>query len=103
MHAAQQILIAQRPDHTVYGGYWEFPGGKVEPGESTEACVAREVREELGLEVRPTTALPQIVHTYPHGRIRLCPWVCEVVPGSPEPRNLEVASHRWVTLEEIPW
>jgi mutator protein MutT len=101
--SAPQILIAQRPNHTVYGGYWEFPGGKVEPGESIEACIAREVREELGLEVRPTTGLPQIVHTYPHGRIRLCPWVCAVLPGSPEPRNLEVAAHRWVTLEEIPW
>ena len=45
-----RVLIAQRPEHKAHGGLWEFPGGKVEPGETPEACVVRELREELGVE-----------------------------------------------------
>jgi len=49
----REYLLAQRPPGKVYAGYWEFPGGKVEPGESVEAALRRELQEELGIEVQP--------------------------------------------------
>ncbi|MFN0161029.1 MAG: Nudix family hydrolase [Burkholderiales bacterium] len=64
-------LLAQRPAGKVYAGYWEFPGGKVEPGESEHAALVREIREELGIEVRH--AFPWIVrrHEYEHASVRI--------------------------------
>ncbi len=65
------FLLAQRPAGKVYAGYWEFPGGKVEPGEPLAAAIARELHEELGIEVE--IAHPWIVriYTYPHAKVRL--------------------------------
>jgi mutator protein MutT len=98
-----KVLITRRRVGTVYAGYWEFPGGKVEPGESPEDCAAREVREEVGLLVTPLRRLAVVEHTYEHGRVRLSAWVCrETEPGG-EAEPLEVADCRWCTLEEIPW
>lgn len=64
-------LLAQRPEGKVYAGYWEFPGGKVEPGESPFQAIRREIREELGVEV--ITAHPWLLrrHDYEHARVRL--------------------------------
>lgn len=98
-----KVLITRRSEDTVYAGYWEFPGGKVEPGESPEDCAAREVREEVGLAVKPVQRLAVVEHTYEHGRVRLNAWVCrEIAPGG-EPEPIEVADCRWCALEEIPW
>lgn len=65
------FLLAQRPAGKVYAGYWEFPGGKVEPGEPLAAALARELHEELGIDVE--IAHPWIVriYTYPHAKVRL--------------------------------
>jgi 8-oxo-dGTP diphosphatase len=65
------FLLAQRPEGKVYAGYWEFPGGKVEPGEQLAAALARELREELGIEVE--RAYPWIVqnYAYAHATVRL--------------------------------
>ncbi len=65
------VLLGQRPPSTFYGGYWEFPGGKIEPGESPRRALARELAEELGIRV--TRAYPWLVrdHTYPHAQVRL--------------------------------
>ena len=65
------FLLAQRPAGKVYAGYWEFPGGKVEPGEPLAAALARELHEELGIDVE--SAYPWIVqtYTYPHAKVRL--------------------------------
>jgi len=65
------FLLAQRPPDKVYAGYWEFPGGKVEPGEQLTDALARELHEELGIEVE--VAYPWIVrtYTYPHAHVRL--------------------------------
>jgi 8-oxo-dGTP diphosphatase len=66
-----QVLLGQRPGSKVYAGYWEFPGGKVEPGESTRDALVRELEEELGITVR--TAYPWLTQTftYPHATVRL--------------------------------
>jgi 8-oxo-dGTP diphosphatase len=66
-----QVLLAQRPAGKAYAGYWEFPGGKLEPGESPRAALSRELREELGLVVR--RAAPWLVqrYVYPHAHVEL--------------------------------
>ena len=66
-----QFLLAERPPGKVYAGYWEFPGGKVEAGESLHAALARELHEELGIEVDEATPWLTRVYTYPHATVRL--------------------------------
>jgi 8-oxo-dGTP diphosphatase len=86
-HADGRFLLAQRPAGKVYAGYWEFPGGKVEPGEDPERALGRELREELGIEVR--TAYPWItrIYTYPHGTVRLNFFRVTAWQGEPHPRE----------------
>jgi mutator protein MutT len=103
----QRVLIARRADHVVLGGFWELPGGKVEPGEAVEDCVMRELREELGVRVIVGQPLPPIEHDYDHGHVTLMPYYCKraSLPNDPdhEPRNLQVQEHRWVEPVELPW
>ncbi len=93
--AATAVLIARRPSGTVYADYWEFPGGKVHPGETPAAALIREFEEELGLQVVPGQVLPIIEHVYPHGHVRLHPFYCTCLPDA-VPQNRHVAEHRWV-------
>src|SRR5256885_9809071 len=74
---AGKVLVCQRKDDDTFGGYWEFPGGKQEDGETLEQCLARELREELNIAARPTTPLDPIVHDYPEALVRLHPFLCE--------------------------
>lgn len=95
-----RVLVAQRAPGRALAGKWEFPGGKVEPGEAPAACLARELREELGIEVEVGAALPPCVHHYGGPRaIRLIPFVCRVVGGEPHPH--EHSAIRWCTPDEI--
>jgi len=66
-----QFLLAERPLGKVYAGYWEFPGGKVEPGETRLAALVRELHEELGIEVDVATPWLTRIYTYPHATVRL--------------------------------
>lgn len=66
-----EVLLAQRPAGKVYAGYWEFPGGKVDSGETIAQALARELREELGIEIAGSTPWITQVFTYPHGTVRL--------------------------------
>lgn len=95
------VLITRRKPDTVYGGYWEFPGGKMDMGEDAASCVARELREEIGIEAEVFGVLSDAMHTYPHATVRLHPRLCRLTPDSPEPRNLHVAEHRWVRPAEL--
>lgn len=65
------VLLADRPVGKPYAGYWEFPGGKVEPGESVEAALARELHEELGVDIHGSEPWTVIEHDYPHAYVRL--------------------------------
>lgn len=98
--AGWRVLIARRPRDGVLGGYWEFPGGKLEAGETIRQCLVREFEEELAVTVAVTDALARIEHDYDHGRIRLHAFLCQHVAGEPE--ALAVAEHRWVPVAELP-
>ncbi len=95
------LLIAQRPANKHLALQWEFPGGKVEPGERPEAAIVREIKEELGCDILITRALPRFTHAYAVV-IEMIPFVCRLVPGSPEPRPLEHVALQWVTPAALP-
>ena len=69
------ILIAKRPEHLHQGGLWEFPGGKLEPGEGIEQALIREIQEEIGITVRPERPLIEIRHDYGDKKVRLDVWL----------------------------
>ncbi|MFM9957908.1 MAG: NUDIX domain-containing protein [Phycisphaerales bacterium] len=96
-------MITKRLANTVYPGYWELPGGKLEPGEGPDHAAAREAREELGIEIVVRAVLEPIEHTYEHARVRLFTCVASLAPQSPAPRNMQVAEHAWRGLDDLPW
>jgi A/G-specific adenine glycosylase len=93
------ILVAQRKQDAMLGGLWEFPGGKREEGETLEACLRRELQEELEITVEVGERLTKVKHGYTHFRITLYAFWCRLVKGTP--RCLDCADFRWVTLEEL--
>jgi mutator protein MutT len=94
-----RLLISQRLAEDTLGGYWEFPGGKVEPGEELKAALYRELVEELGIETEIGEEIYRIVHAYPDRDVRLYFFAARILSG--EPRALDVADFRWVTLAEL--
>jgi mutator protein MutT len=97
--AAGRILIAQRPAGKHLAGGWEFPGGKVEPGETRVAALARELNEELGIVVWQPRPLLRLRHAYPHGEVLLDVWVVRRYAG--EPRGLDGQQLHWCTQDEL--
>ncbi|SDT93336.1 Nudix family hydrolase [Halopseudomonas salegens] len=95
----QQILLARRPEHAHQGGLWEFPGGKLEQGESPYAGLCRELHEELGIQVSQARPLLDISHDYPDKQIRLDVWLVEAFSG--EPHGAEGQPVRWVNQQEL--
>lgn len=82
-----RVLIQRRPDEGLLGGLWEFPGGKVEPGETPAEAVRRELREELGIEVLPGELVDRVEHAYSHFRITLHAYRAPHLSGEPRPRR----------------
>ena len=77
-----KILIAQRPAGKARAGEWEFPGGKAEPGETVEAALAREIREELGCEIVPGPVWEVLRHDYPDLSVAVHFFPCRLAPGA---------------------
>ncbi|WP_454723151.1 MULTISPECIES: NUDIX domain-containing protein [Cupriavidus] len=88
-----RFLLAQRPAGKPYEGYWEFPGGKLEPGESVEAALARELHEELGIAVSQSVRWQVLEHDYPHAYVRL--HFCKVTAWSGELVGREGQAFSW--------
>ncbi|OWT75619.1 MULTISPECIES: Nudix family hydrolase [unclassified Achromobacter] len=89
-----QLLLGQRPEGKPWSGWWELPGGKLEPGETVLQALARELEEELGIRVTEATPWVTYVHVYPHTTVRLA--FCRVTQWEGEPRGLENQQLRWV-------
>jgi 8-oxo-dGTP diphosphatase len=94
-----RVLIAQRPPGKHLAGSWEFPGGKLEAGESQLDGLRRELREELGIELQQAQWLAQIQHDYPDRRVLLELWLVSAFDG--EPQSLDDQALRWVTAAEL--
>jgi len=94
-----KILVTTRPEHEVYGGLWEFPGGKKEEHETLEECLLREIKEELGIEIDINRFFTKIFHTYPNFSITLYVFFCSYKSGELKP--LPTVRYRWVTMEEL--
>jgi 8-oxo-dGTP diphosphatase len=93
-------LAARRGPTMRLPGRWEFPGGKLEPGETSGQALGREIEEELGIGIRLLRALTVVEHHYPDFSIRLHPWICEITRG--EPRPIEHGEIRWVDASALP-
>jgi mutator protein MutT len=94
-----RLLISQRPSGSHLAGLWEFPGGKLEPGETWEDCLARELKEELGIHVQFIRWFSEVTHPYPGRWIRLRFGVCRWVSG--QPQALGCAAFAWVLPGEL--
>ena len=96
---AGKILACQRSAETSLAGKWEFPGGKIEPSESAEAALRREILEELEVSISILKPLAIVRHRYPDFEIALSPFLC-VINGSELPNALEHSQIRWVNIAE---
>ncbi len=99
LDARQNILLTRRPDHVHQGGLWEFPGGKVEDGEDLASALARELREELGIEPLKTSPLIEIQHDYEDKSVLLDVHVVWRFRG--QPRGMEGQPMAWVPVSEL--
>ena len=96
---AGKLLIAQRFKDAHVGGMWEFPGGKREPSETFDECLGRELKEELGIDVKVHELVEEIVHDYPERKVLLRFYRCTLEKG--EPAALGCGDWRWITREEL--
>ena len=99
-----RVLVTRRSEHMPHPLKWEFPGGKLKPGETPEGCLIREIREELGVEISVIKLLPSVRYRYSDSLIKLIPFVCTIREG-----NIELKEHLdyyWVPrsqLESLDW
>lgn len=98
--SAGQLLACRRPEGKHLGGKWEFPGGKVEPGESPENALTRELQEELEIIITVDRPLNPVTHDYGRGPIKLIPFLCTISKGEPQPH--EHSELRWCPPSELP-
>jgi len=93
-----RYFIQQRPPEGLLGGLWEFPGGKIEPKETAEGCLYREVQEELGVKAKILRRLPIVKHAYTHFKVILYPFECRLDGGKIKKAD---TPYRWVRFEEF--
>lgn len=95
----QQVLLALRSSKQHQGGKWEFPGGKVEPGETVEAALARELQEELAITVLQARPFMQLNYTYPERQVKLDIWLVTDFSGTPA--GLEGQPLQWANVSDL--
>jgi A/G-specific adenine glycosylase len=98
-NAQGEILIDRRKQDGLLGGLWEFPGGKLEAGETIAECIVREIQEELGIAIAVGDELIVVEHSYTHFRVRLQVHHCQHLSGTPQ--AIECDEVKWVTLAEL--
>ena len=94
-----KLLIAQRHANAHLGGLWEFPGGKREANETSEECLAREIHEELGIEICVGSLFEEITHEYEKKTVHLKFFICKLLNG--EPQTLGCAAYKWIEKPEL--
>lgn len=94
-----KLLLTRRPQNAHLGGLWEFPGGKRRRGEPFKTCLRRELREELGIEVKVGELVEEITHAYPERTVRLRFFRCEWLAHEPRPLGCEEIA--WVSAREL--
>jgi A/G-specific adenine glycosylase len=99
MQSGRKVLIARRSEKGLLGGMWEFPGGKVEPGENLPDALVREINEELGIQIAVGQPCGVFRHAYTHFRIKLHAFFCCIISGEPQP--LQAEEIRWVNLADL--
>ena len=95
------VLLTQRKAGSHLAGHWELPGGKIEPREDPRAALARELREEIGVEVVVGAPFEVTSHAYPEKHVLLLFFEVTLAPGSPRPRAIDVADLRWARTQEL--
>lgn len=93
------VLVTQRSETMREPLLWEFPGGKVEPGETEEECLVREIREELSIKVQPLQRLTPVLRHMPEKTIELIPYICAFTGGVIH--LLEHRAYEWATCEDL--
>lgn len=99
VNEAGKILIDKRLPTGLMANLWEFPGGKIEAGETPQDCIIREIKEELGVTIEIDQHLIDITHSYSEFIVTLFVYICQLIEGNPQP--LECAEVRWVTPSEL--
>ena len=94
-----RVLVTQRSEKMAEPLLWEFPGGKMEPDETEEQCLAREIKEELNLEVQPLRRLTPVVHSTQTKTIELIPYICSCKGGTI--RLLEHLTYEWASYDRL--
>ncbi len=95
----EQVLITRRPDDKCHPGLWEFPGGKVEPGESPKEALCREICEELDAEILVMEIFEVVYYRYAWGPVLILAYNCQLLTKTLS--NLGVAEHRWVHPRDL--
>ena len=96
---AGAVLLGQRPEGKPYAGYWEFPGGKVESGETLFAALSRELQEEIDVRIDQADEFMVLEHDYPHAYVRL--HICLVKSWQGQPHGLENQALGWLNIKDI--
>lgn len=96
---SDRVLITRRPDDKSHAGLWEFPGGKIDPGESPEEALYREIREELDVEVQVDRIFEVAFYRYDWGPVLILAYHCHLLTNNL--RDIGVAEHRWVSPQDL--